>query len=307
MNGTGANLIGNLSSDIRIGNNSVYVNSSQTGLNKSANITLYTSDYSGQYPLLLRKLLRDGMECVGDGVSGSCANLTPMSALTFSFNVSDFGNGNISVGKFVRSKSEIPMTTGWNMISLTTENNETSEDVNVSLSAGWNLIGYSSDLNESTTNIDFTNSSGVKDNFVNSSRAGKLQRNVAYLSGSANAQKYSFVGKSGADAGLSKGKAYWVYANQAGNLTMKGVGGSRKNETYKLTDLMFRNGSGVEKNITDAVAEGWIGGGNLNQLVWYWDTESEDWANVLSTQSINTWNGYFVKGLRNNITMLRQD
>jgi len=41
MNGTGTNFIGNSTSDIQIGNNSAYVNSSQAGLNKSANITFY--------------------------------------------------------------------------------------------------------------------------------------------------------------------------------------------------------------------------------------------------------------------------
>ncbi|VVB80716.1 Uncharacterised protein [uncultured archaeon] len=293
---------------IQIRNGSAYVNVSALSiLNSSANITFYTSDYSGQYPIMLRKIGKNGVEC-----GSSCYNFTALDASTVVFNVSDFGNGNVSVGKIVRSKSEIPLTTGWNMISIQTENNETSQDVNVSLSAGWNLIGYSSSANESTTGIDFVNDSGSKDDFVNSSKSGKVQRNIAYLTGSANAQKYSLVGKTGADANLTKNRGYWVYANQSGNLTMKGVGGSAKNDSYKLTDLMFRNGSGVEKNISDAVREGWTDG-----YMWYYSAggydlvqnyEDLDFCEASGYKCrLSSWDGYFVKGLKNNITMLRQN
>jgi hypothetical protein len=209
------------------------------------------------------------------------------------------------------------------MISITTENNETSEDVNVSVSAGWNLIGYSSDVNASLSNVDFVNSSGISDSFNSASSKGKVQRNVAYLTGNSNAKKYSFVGKSGADSKLSKGKGYWVYANQSGNLTLKGVRGSAKNESYKLTDLMFRNSTGAELNITRAVEEGWISAedDDLNKVVYrgknslggfsYEYVKSdpqicEEDPGLYSCE-LNNWQGYFVKGLKNNITMLRQN
>ncbi|MFH1710815.1 MAG: right-handed parallel beta-helix repeat-containing protein, partial [Nanoarchaeota archaeon] len=88
MNGTGTNLIKNLTSDVRILNNSVFVNSSVSGLNKSANITLYgIGDRGFSNPTILR----DGAYCP----SGICTNYTSLIADTVIFGVSGWSNYSI--------------------------------------------------------------------------------------------------------------------------------------------------------------------------------------------------------------------
>jgi len=83
VNGTGTNL----TSDIRIGNNSVFVNSSSnSGLNKSANVTLYgIGDRGFSYPAIFK----DGEFC------SECYNFTSLTADTIIFNVSSWSNYSI--------------------------------------------------------------------------------------------------------------------------------------------------------------------------------------------------------------------
>ncbi|MBT7402839.1 hypothetical protein HN777_03550, partial [Candidatus Woesearchaeota archaeon] len=68
------NLYGNSTSAIIIGNNSAYVNSSISGLNKSANVTLYSPDLSG---ITSPVILKDGEACGSD-----CYNFTPLDSAT---------------------------------------------------------------------------------------------------------------------------------------------------------------------------------------------------------------------------------
>jgi hypothetical protein len=81
-----SNLFGNPTSDIRILNNSVYVNSSQTGLNKSANITFYNIGNRGfTNPVILK----NGALCL------NCYNFTALNTSTVIFNVSSWSNYSI--------------------------------------------------------------------------------------------------------------------------------------------------------------------------------------------------------------------
>jgi parallel beta-helix repeat protein len=80
----------NLSSDVRISNNSVYVNASETGLNESANITLYNLKTNFARPAILR----DGGLCP----SSICRNLTSLNAGTVVFNVTRWSNYSIDEG-----------------------------------------------------------------------------------------------------------------------------------------------------------------------------------------------------------------
>ena len=89
------------------------------------------------------------------------------------------------------------------------------------------------------------------------------------MNNSSGKNKYAFVGKSGFDTKLRKGQGYWVYANESGNLTLPSAGGSLGNETYMLSDLMFRNSSGSELNVSDAKTQGWI---SSTSSIVYWDT-----------------------------------
>jgi parallel beta-helix repeat protein len=76
----------NLSDDIKISDNLIEVNSSQTGLNKSANLTLYNIP-SMDYP----KILRNGAICP----SSICKKLSPSLSGTVVFNVTSFTNYSI--------------------------------------------------------------------------------------------------------------------------------------------------------------------------------------------------------------------
>ena len=106
---------------------------------------------------------------------------------------------------------------------------------------------------------------------------------------------------------FTKGKAYWVYSNQSGNLTLKAAGGSLSNGTYQIKNLMFKNSSGSVLNITGARTAGWIAGSSVNSIVYYWDEEVSDWGNVLLSQNFNAWQGYFMRANQENITMMRQN
>jgi len=80
----------NLSDDIKIGNNSVYVNASKVGLNESANITLYNLKTTYARPAILR----DGGLCP----SSICTALTGLNAGTVVFNVTRWSNYSIDEG-----------------------------------------------------------------------------------------------------------------------------------------------------------------------------------------------------------------
>ncbi|VVB78935.1 Right handed beta helix region [uncultured archaeon] len=87
INGSGTNL----SNDIKINNNSVYVNSSKIGLNKSANVILYGLSNNIKYPLVLR----NGVRC-NSLTAPSCSILTLLSGGSITFNVSSWSNYSIS-------------------------------------------------------------------------------------------------------------------------------------------------------------------------------------------------------------------
>jgi hypothetical protein len=82
----------NLGSDIQITNNLVSVDSAgHSGLNVSANLTLYNPSPAGFPPY---KVVRDGVEC-NSTTTPSCYNFTALNAATVIFNVSGFTNYSI--------------------------------------------------------------------------------------------------------------------------------------------------------------------------------------------------------------------
>ena len=86
---TGNNLIGYADSDIVFGNASVWVNSSVSGFNKSANITLYDV---GDRGFVEPVILKDGVECL------DCVNYTSLTATNVLFSVTGFSNYSIGEG-----------------------------------------------------------------------------------------------------------------------------------------------------------------------------------------------------------------
>jgi hypothetical protein len=301
-----------LGNTINISNGNVVLGSGLTGLNKSANITLYTSDYSGQYPSRLRKIFNANNVCT------LCNNLTGMDASTFVFNVSNFGSGNISVRKSVNSSDDVVLDSGWNMIALTLQGNA-SGDRNVSLESGWNLIGYSSESEFNVSLMRFTNASGYSASWADAARAGKVQKYISYYDANESKNKYLTVGTGKTEMDQS---GYWIYATEAGTLTLPSVGGSAVGETYALSDITFTNGT-VEKNISEAVSAGWVDGGDVSNAIYYAQPTGAgaiEWKNVYTgsvddceflisqgeTCDFSSWNGYYVKAA-DNVTMLRQD
>lgn len=91
---------GNLSYDIKIGNNSAFVNSTQQGLNVSANVTLYGIDTSLSNPTIL---YNDLAACT------TCSNFTSLAAGTVKFNVTFWSN--YSIGGNGSIDTTIPIVT----------------------------------------------------------------------------------------------------------------------------------------------------------------------------------------------------
>ncbi|MBI3334731.1 right-handed parallel beta-helix repeat-containing protein, partial [Candidatus Pacearchaeota archaeon] len=96
LNGTGQNL----SLDIAIGNNSIFANSSQPGLNRSANITLYGIGTGFINPAVLR----DGVTCL----IPACNNFTSLNAGTVRFNISGFSTYSIGESAGVAPDTSLP-------------------------------------------------------------------------------------------------------------------------------------------------------------------------------------------------------
>ncbi len=221
---------------------------------------------------------------------------------------------NYSIEKHVRDAHAVPVSTGWNMVSLKLEKNKTAgSNKTIALKVGWNLIGHSSDVNASLDNATFTNTTGATESFKNATKAGKLQKYVAYMDrdvigSSATYKKYKFLGLQSAEDKLKKDRGYWIYSYQEGNLTLPDVGGSLDNETYRWSDLMFRNeSSGQELNITNADIAAWI---DMDRI-YYWDPLFGPLGGYRQVDPefdfSASWTGYFISGLKENITMLRQN
>jgi hypothetical protein len=83
---------GDIIKNITLNNNSVYVNSNQTSLNVSANITIYNVP---SYTLPV--MLRDGVRCNSTS-SPVCINLTILSGAIVVFNVTSWSNYSIGEG-----------------------------------------------------------------------------------------------------------------------------------------------------------------------------------------------------------------
>ena len=201
---------------------------------------------------------------------------------------------NYSIGMYVRSKSEIPLYTGWNGVAITLEHNETG-DRNITIKKGWNLIGYSS-----TNEIAQQNSLFGGQTMSTAVLGRDIQNQFAFYDATAGNKKYKYAPLQ--DANLRLHKGYWVYSNLASdtNLTLLSANGSVQNETYRWADLMFTNGT-VTLNVTNAIMQGWI-----NPNIKYWDP-TIGFGILLETESINSWQGYFIWTYKENITMLRQN
>jgi len=180
---------------------------------------------------------------------------------------------------------------------------------------GWNLIG--SDVNFSLADVKFIASDGTEYTWANAIANNKVQAYLAYYDSSpatASSRKYKYVATSDLgmdDTHLRQGKGYWLYANEAGNITLPGVGGTYSNATYAWNKLRFWNGSD-EKNVTDAHDSGWIFGSGVQGYINYWDAPLRQWKEVSDSDeadstTLESWRGYFIYSNVDNLTLIRQN
>tara|TARA_Y100000310_G_scaffold101887_1_gene100005 strand:+ start:755 stop:9274 length:8520 start_codon:yes stop_codon:yes gene_type:complete len=158
INGTG----GSLSSDVQIFDNSVFVNSSQEGLNVPANITLFDMGSRGfNVPTIY---VNSSIVCNAT-TSPSCTNFTSLAADTVFFNVSSWSNYTIGDA----SPNTAP-TINQVIINSSSDTNVTSDDltvwVNATDSDGDTIVSYTRWFNLSVEYPDHTDIrlSGLTDN-----------------------------------------------------------------------------------------------------------------------------------------------
>ncbi|MEK6889040.1 MAG: right-handed parallel beta-helix repeat-containing protein, partial [Nanoarchaeota archaeon] len=135
----------NLSAEVKIRDNSAYFNATSSGLNKSANVTLYNI---GDRGYVSPGILRDGTAC-----GASCYAYTSLTATDVIFNVT--GGGNYSVGEV--PDSIVPNVTINFPANTTYGNSAFPLNFNVSLSENGNAM-YS--LHGGAINVTMFNQTG---------------------------------------------------------------------------------------------------------------------------------------------------
>jgi len=116
------------------------------------------------------------------------------------------------------------------------------------------------------------------------------------------------------DYALRPGKAYWVYVNQSGNLTLPGVGGSppqSQGQTFAFSSLMFHNGTKLANMAQVPSTYDWVFliGDNA---IYFRNTTLKTYKPICSIigscptgkTTISPWEGYFIWSDYNNITMI---
>ena len=213
----------------------------------------------------------------------------------------------------------IELHQGWNSFALypnSTERLQTG-DRNISIVVGYNLIGHSGINPVAVKDLIFTNSSGYVYTWNQAHNLGII--NISY------AKNLSlFMVKT--PINLYSSEAYWVYANQAGNLTLPSIGGSLSGGSYAWSKLRFVNGSD-EKSIQEIQAMpvaqmwiettlqyyGYIGLDALNLPMYGFKFINdeypayEDPIEPIGKSTIFSNEGIFIKSKVDNLTLIRQN
>ena len=181
----------------------------------------------------------------------------------------------------------------------------------VSLHAAAEPCCFSSNVSVNISDINFTNSSGTVWTWANAVDAGKVQPYFMYREN--NVYRYAATADlSMNDYALRTNKSYWVKANQAGNLTLPGIGGSTSGQTFNWASLRFHNGA-FGANVTQAynATNGWvmIGAGSTGRIYFYNSTAGA-YATVSGSTgdktTLSSYEGYFLWSNYNNIIMIRR-
>ena len=162
-------------------------------------------------------------------------------------------------------------------------------------------------------NLTFTDSDGNSSTWSGAARSQQVQRYLSYYNNQQNGGRYNYVGLD--TLNLTTQTGYWIYAQVPGMITVPGEG-SNSSASYRWDELMFRNSTGTELNVTSALGAGWIAGNLDNgELLWFWNPlggpySKGAWESLpgdYEIQIIAPWQGYFVWSYYDNITMLRED
>jgi hypothetical protein len=187
------------------------------------------------------------------------------------------------------------------------------DDRTVALSDGWNLLGYSGFSSTPLNQLNFRDTSNNLLTYNQAILSGKLTS--INLTGTADLGAYS-----NKPFKFNTGRAYWFYTTSLSNVTFNKAGGNNNTETFSLSELTFVNASGVIKNITDAVDSDWVGNGTstIDTLFYFYNGSAPElnrWPNIKTAvcdefgceggpDTFDPWKGYFIHGLKNNITLL---
>jgi len=185
------------------------------------------------------------------------------------------------------------------------------EDKNISLIASWNVIGYSSNESLNVSELKFTPSTGGTLTWSQAVSQGKVQ---AYLTYREN-DRYKYAATQALDMddyALRPGKAYWVRANVAGNLTLPGVG-SNTGLSADYTSLTFeKDGSTLSASAADSA--GWVfDNQGMADYVLYYDSITDNryeevcgdaiYDCTAGKETLQTWEAYWVWGNVNDMNM----
>ncbi len=207
-------------------------------------------------------------------------------------------------------QTNITLSKGWNMVSLISDYTLDGTDRNISVEEGENIIGYSSNLSLNLSALIFINESGTIYNWSEAVAAGKVQRFLTYLEN----RRYKYVGfpEDGMhDYALRPNKAYKVFVNEPGNITLPGVGGSPSSGEKFNWDNMHVYKSGTVTSINDMGGTyDWLFLTGQNEFYYY--TSTKDMYNTIyggclspdCKTLISPWEGYFIYSNEDNVELL---
>jgi hypothetical protein len=272
--------------------------------------SLSDEDYSG---------MSDDFDCSGDGgTSHSCSisGLEGSSDTVYIICRDDtdaYPNGEISATSLTYdiqiAQYNITLYKGWNMVSLISDYTLDGTDRNISVEPGENLIGYSSNKSLNLSQVQFISTEGTVYTWEEASNAGKVQRFLSYREN----RRYKYVGleEDGMhDYALRPNKAYKLFANEAGNITLPGAGGSPpEEETFDWSNIeAYRQGTVA--TLDSGTADNWLFLPDDQFIYYYTSTGSYDEVygscgiSPNCKETISPWEGYFIYSDEDEIVLL---
>ena len=251
------------------------------------------------------RIIKNGQVC------NDCHALTSLNAGTVVFGVDNMGGEySIKGDNAIASRNDVLLNQGWNLIGLAAKKNQTG-DVLIPLQTGWNLISYSSENEPLFNNTIVVLANGSELTIDEAARQNRIKKYFAYFDSSIGQKKfkYSYID----DTRWRKNKGYWVYVSDRNSVSLKlrGAGGSLQNDTFYFNKLLFKNNAdGETKNIIDAFESRWIGYPDnsltINSAIYYY-VDGMFYNVPLDDVNIYPWKGYFIWSRIENLTMGRQD